>query len=70
MRYLQKLFFPVCMLLAEAVVQTCSVKIKALAPMFSCEFCEISKNTFSCRTPPVAASVLVQLASMNVFYSV
>ena len=25
--------------------------------VFSCEFCEISKNTFSYRTPPVAASV-------------
>ena len=24
--------------------------------MFSCEFCEISKNTFSYRLPPVAAS--------------
>ena len=24
--------------------------------MFSCEFCEISRNTFSYRTPPVAAS--------------
>ena len=24
--------------------------------MFSYEFCEISKNTFSYRTPPVAAS--------------
>ena len=24
--------------------------------MFSCEFCKISKNTFSYRTPPVAAS--------------
>ena len=24
--------------------------------MFSCEFCEISKNTFSYRTPPVPAS--------------
>ena len=24
--------------------------------MFSCEFCEISKNTFSYRTPPVVAS--------------
>ena len=23
--------------------------------MFSCEFCEISKNNFSHRTPPVAA---------------
>ena len=29
---------------------------KSLAQMFSCEFCEISKNTFSYRTPPVAAS--------------
>ena len=26
------------------------------AYMFSCEFCKISKNTFSYRTPPVAAS--------------
>ena len=25
--------------------------------MFSCEFCKISKNTVSYRTPPVAASV-------------
>ena len=25
--------------------------------MFSCEFCEISKNIFSYRTPPVAAFV-------------
>ena len=31
-------------------------KSKALAKVFSCEFCEISKNTFSYRTPPVAAS--------------
>ena len=29
---------------------------ETLAQMFSCEFCEISKNTFSHRTPPVAAS--------------
>ena len=29
---------------------------KTLAQVFSCEFCEISKNTFSYRTPPVAAS--------------
>ena len=31
-------------------------KIEPLTQMFSCEFCEISKNTFSYRTPPVAAS--------------
>ena len=29
------------------------------AQVFSCEFCEISKNTFSYRTTPVAASVNV-----------
>ena len=30
-----------------------------LVQVFSCEFCEISKNTFSYRKPPVAASVVV-----------
>ena len=30
-----------------------------LAQAFSCEFCEISKNTFFYRTSPVAASVLI-----------
>ena len=33
------------------------VKKETLAQVFSCEFWEISKNTFSYRTPPVAASV-------------
>ena len=28
-----------------------------LAEVFSCEFCKSSKNTFSYRTPPVAASI-------------
>ena len=28
-----------------------------MAQVFSCDFCEISKNTFSYRTPPVTASV-------------
>ena len=31
---------------------------ETLAQVFSCEFCEISKNTFFHRTPLVAASVL------------
>ena len=31
-----------------------------MAQVFSCEFCEISKNTYFYRTPPVAASVLFQ----------
>ena len=34
------------------------IKKKTLAQVFSCEFCEISKNTFSYRTPPVAASII------------
>ena len=44
----------------EAVVQRCSVKnvfLKISKPkVFSCEFCEIFKNTFFHRTTPVAAS--------------
>ena len=32
------------------------IKKETLAQLFSCKFCEISKNTFSYRTPPVAAS--------------
>ena len=31
-------------------------KKETLAQLFSCEFCEISRNTFSHRTPPVTAS--------------
>ena len=34
------------------------IKKYTLAHMFSCEFCEISKNSFFHRTPLVAASVL------------
>ena len=34
------------------------IKIETLAQVFSCEFCKISKNTFSYRTPQMAASVL------------
>ena len=32
------------------------IKKETLAQVFSCEFCEVSKNTFSYRTPPVASS--------------
>ena len=32
------------------------IKKESLAPVFSCKFCEISKNTLFCKTPPVAAS--------------
>ena len=43
----------------EAVVQRCSVKkVFSLTQVFPCEFRKISKDTFSYRTPPVAASAL------------
>ena len=42
------------------VPEACNfVKKETLAQVFSCEFCEISKNIFSHRTPLVAASVLL-----------
>ena len=38
--------------------QVCNLfKKKTLAQALSCKFCEIFKNAFFCRTPPVAASV-------------
>ena len=58
--------------LPEAVVQRCSVKkvfldnfIKkeTLAQVLSCEFCEISKNTFFHRTHPAAASELLFISN-------
>ena len=33
------------------------IKKETLAQVFTCEYCDISKNTFSYRTPPVDASV-------------
>ena len=42
----------------KGVPRVCNfIKKETLAQVFSCEFCEISKNTFFHRTPPVAASV-------------
>ena len=37
------------------------IKKETLAQVISCEFCEVSKNTFSYRTPPLAASKLKML---------
>ena len=34
------------------------IKKETLAQVFSSEFCEISKNIFFYRTPPMAASVI------------
>ena len=40
------------------VTLLCSIIVKeTLAQVFSCEFCEICKTTFSCRIPPATASV-------------
>ena len=40
----------------RAIVVCNFTKKETLAQVFSCEFCEISKNTFYYRTPLVAAS--------------
>ena len=43
--------------LIKLQVSACNfIKKETLAQVFSCEFCEISKNIFSYRTPLVAAS--------------
>ena len=44
------------------------IKRETLAQVFSCEFCEISKNTFSCRTPPVAASEIKWKNNERIFW--
>ena len=44
------------------------IKKETLAQVFSCEFCEIYKNTFYYRTPLVAASgVLIYFAILEPF---
>ena len=44
--------------LIKMQASTCNfIKKETLAQVFSCEYSEISKNNFSYRTPPVAASV-------------
>ena len=37
------------------------IKKQAMVQVFPCEFCEISKNTFPCRTLPVTASAYPHL---------
>ena len=49
--------------------QACNfIKKETLAQVFSCEFFEISKNTFSYRTPLVAASLVSPLQFSLVFF--
>ena len=45
------------------------IKKEALAEVFSCEFYEISKNTFSYRTPAMAASEAWEMGSSKKFLS-
>ena len=45
------------------------LKKATLAQVFSCELCEISKNTFSYRTPPVAAFELKQQVNSSTMCS-
>ena len=41
------------------------IKKESLAQVFSCEFCEISKNTFFYRASPVAASATYNNAALT-----
>ena len=44
--------------LIKLQAETCNfIKKETLVQVFSCEFSEMIRNTFSYRTPPVAASV-------------
>ena len=41
----------------QKVAEACDfIKKETLAQVFPCEFCKISRNSFSYRTPPMAAS--------------
>ena len=42
-------------------------KVETLAQVFSCEFCEVSKNTWSFRTHSVAASKSKKQQSVNIY---
>ena len=47
-------------------IEACNfIKNETLAQVFSCEFCEISKNTFHYRTPLVAASIECMLKNLQ-----
>ena len=59
---------------AEGVRPATLIK-ETLAQMFSCEFCKISKNTFSYRTPQVPPSSLttknqISIVAMIVFWQI
>ena len=45
------------------------IKKETLAKVFSCEFCEISKNTFLQRTPLVAASIVCLFRNLLLYHA-
>ena len=55
----------------KLISEACNfIKKETLAQVLSCEFCEISKNTFFDRTPLVAASHIPFLAPLSTDYSI
>ena len=52
----KKVFLEISQNSQENFITKGFIKKETLAQVFSCEFCEISKNTFFHRTPLVAAS--------------
>ena len=51
----KKVFLEISQNSQEHTCARAFIKIESLAQAFSFQFCEISKNAFSYRTPPVAA---------------
>ena len=53
---------PECLFLIKFQAEACNfIKKEALAQVFSCEFCEISKNIFFAKHPQETASVVANL---------
>ena len=55
----KKVFLEISQNSQENTCARVSFLIKTLVQVFSCDFCEISKNSFSYRAPLVAASELM-----------
>ena len=60
---LKKLFLENSQNSQENTCTRASFLINLQAQVFSCDFCEISKNTFPYRTPPVAVSKFILIKS-------
>ena len=55
---------------ASQSLRPATLSKKTLAQVFSCEFCEISKNTFFYKTPLVGASALRSFIIQNNIHTV